>query len=154
MSSFGPAVVIAVLSLALIPLDVEADAGTLGTLTATSGQGSGLIKVAPTAHDMVGPDTFDVEGTIEVRDAAPDTAFSVLRRVDLYPDGNCTGGTWLQLPPPTPNLLTSAGGAGAVHFAIARGAPFVDGVSFDVQWRLAGSDGSMLESNCLTVLVK
>jgi hypothetical protein len=31
--------------------------------------------------------------------------------------------------------------------------PF-DGVRFDVQWRLFGSDGSILESDCFTVTVK
>jgi hypothetical protein len=30
----------------------------------------------------------------------------------------------------------------------------VDGVSFDVQWRLEGSDGSVLQSDCFTVTVK
>jgi hypothetical protein len=46
------------------------------------------------------------------------------------------------------------GGAGALHFGISRGAPFVDGVRFDVQWRLEGNDGSILQSDCLTVTVK
>jgi hypothetical protein len=30
----------------------------------------------------------------------------------------------------------------------------VDGVSFDVQWRLVGDDGSVLESDCFTATVK
>ena len=34
------------------------------------------------------------------------------------------------------------------------GAPLLDGVSFDVQWRLEGSDGSVLQSDCFTVTVK
>jgi hypothetical protein len=133
----------------------SADPGTHSELTAIAGQGAGIIEVAPTAHDVVGPDTFDVQGTANVNDAAPNTTFTVLRRVDLNPDGVCTGAMWLTLPPPNEQALTTSnGGAGALHFEIARGAPFVDGVSFDVQWRLAGSDGSVLESDCFTVTVK
>lgn len=132
-----------------------ADPGTHSELTAIAGQGAGRIEVAPTAHDVVGPGTFDVQGTVNVHGAAPDTTFTVLRRVDLNPDGTCTGATWLNLPgTPTPALVTSHGGAGALHFEIARGAPFVDDVRFDVQWRLVGSDGSVLQSDCFTVTVK
>lgn len=140
---------------AAVAAGASADPGTHSKLTAIAGQGAGLVEVAPTAHDVVGPDTFDVQGTVNVRDAAPDTTFTVLRRVDLNPDGACTGATWLTLPPPNePTLTTSNGGAGALHFEISRGAPFVDGVSFDVQWRLVGNDGSVLESDCFTVTVK
>jgi hypothetical protein len=132
-----------------------ADPGTHSELTAIAGQGAGIVEVAPTAHDVVAADTFDVQGTVNVHDAAPNTTFTVLRRVDFNPDGVCTGATWMTLPPPNEQtLMTSNGGAGAVHFEISRGAPFMDGVSFDVQWRLAGSDGSVLESDCFTVTVK
>ena len=59
------------------------------------------------------------------------------------------------LPPPNDQtLITANGGAGALHFEISRGAPFVDGVRFDVQWRLEGNDGSILQSDCFTVTVK
>lgn len=134
---------------------VQADPGTQSTLTAVSGQGTGIVEVAPTAADIVGPNTFDVQGTVSVHDATPSSTFTVLRRVDLTPDGTCTGTTWLMLPPPNEQTLTtSTGGAGALHFRISRGDPFVDGVSFDVQWRLDGSDGSVLESGCFTVNVK
>jgi hypothetical protein len=132
-----------------------ADPGTHSKLTAIAGQGAGIVEVAPTAHDVAGPDTFDVQGTVNVHDAAPNTTFTVLRRVDRNPDGVCTGAMWLTLPPPNETTLTTSnGGAGALHFEISRGAPFVDGVSFDVQWRLVGSDGSVLESDCFTVTVK
>jgi hypothetical protein len=131
------------------------DPGTHSKLTAIAGQGAGMVKVAPTAHDVAGPDTFDVQGTVNVHHASPKTTFTVLRRVDLTPDGVCTGATWLMLPPPNKQTLTtSSGGARALHFQISRGAPFTDGVRFDVQWRLTGSDGSVLESDCLTVTVK
>jgi hypothetical protein len=132
-----------------------ADPGTRSELTAIAGQGAGSIEVAPTAHDVVGPGTFDVQGTVNVHDAAANATFTVLRRVDLNPDGVCTGATWLTLPPPNEQTFTTSdGGAGALHFEIARGAPFLDGVSFDVQWRLVGSDGSVLQSDCFTVTVK
>jgi hypothetical protein len=107
-----------------------ADPGTHSKLTAIAGQGAGIVEVAPTAHDVAGPDTFDVQGTVNVHGAAPSTTFTVLRRVDLNPDGVCTGATWLTLPPPNePALTTSNGGAGALHFEISRGAPFTDGVA-------------------------
>jgi hypothetical protein len=132
-----------------------AEPGTQSNLTAIVGQGTGVVEVAPTAHDVAGPGTFDVQGTINVHDVAPNTSFTVLRRVDLNPDGVCTGTKWLSLPgSPPPALAASEGGAGALHFEIARGAPFLDGVSFDVQWQLVGSDGSILQSECLTVTVK
>ena len=56
-------------------------------------------------------------------------------------------GTWMASGP-------SDDGSGALHFEISRGAPFLDGVSFDVQWRLVGTDGSILQSDCLTATVK
>ena len=143
------------LAAAALATGAFADPGTHSKLTAITGQGAGIVEVAPTAHDVVGPDTFDVQGTVNVHDATPNTTFTVLRRVDRNPDGVCTGATWLTLPPPNEQALTTSnGGAGALHFEISRGAPFVDGVSFDVQWRLVGDDGSVLESDCFTVTVK
>ena len=143
------------LAAAALATGAFADPGTQSKLTAITGQGAGIVEVSPTAHDVVGPDTFDVQGTVNVHDATPNTTFTVLRRVDLNPDGVCTGATWLTLPPPNEQALTTSnGGAGALHSEISRGAPFVDGVSFDVQWRLVGDDGSVLESDCFTVTVK
>jgi hypothetical protein len=68
----------------------RAEPGTHSQLTAISGQGSGIVEVAPTAMDE-GSLTFDVQGTVNIHDAAPNTSFTVLRRVDLNPDGICTG---------------------------------------------------------------
>jgi hypothetical protein len=137
-----------------VATSAHGEPGTHGDLTAIAGPGAVIVEVAPTAHDVAGPGTFDVQGTINVHGAAPNTIFTVLRRVDLNPDGVCTGATWLNLPgSPTPALTASAGGAGALHFEIARGTPFVDGVRFDVQRRLVGRDGSILEGNCFTVTV-
>ena len=132
-----------------------AEPGTHSDFVAIAGHGAGIVEVAPTAHDVVAPGTFDVQGTVNVHDTTPGATFTVLRRVDLNPNGICTGSTWLTLPPPNPVAFTTLdGGSGALHFEISRGAPFLDGVSFDVQWRLVGTDGSILQSDCLTVTVK
>ena len=113
-----------------------------------------MIEVSPTAHDVVGPDTFDVQGTLNVHGLAPDTSYKVLRWVDLSPNGICTGTSALSLPG-NPTLTTSHGGAGAIHFEITRGSPFVDGVSFNVIWRVVDLAGNIvLQSDCLTVTVK
>ena len=144
-----------VLAMAFLPVlagVAKADPGMHSRLRAISGTGSGFVEVAPTSKNE-GAVTFDVQGTVNIRGAAPNTEFTVLRRVDLNPDGNCTGATWLTLPG-SPVLTTSIGGAGALHFEIQRGAPFADGVRFDVIWRVVGTDGTILESDCLTVTVK
>jgi hypothetical protein len=145
----------AVLGAAAFVAFAQAEPGTHSELTAITGQGAGIVEVAPTAHNVVGPETFDVQGTVNVHHATPNATFTVLRRVDLNPDAVCTSATWLKLPPPNAQTFTtSEGGAGALHFEVSRGAPFLDGVRFDVQWRLEGSDGSILESDCFTVTVK
>jgi hypothetical protein len=143
------------LAAAALAVAAQADPGNNSRLTAVTGTGIGMVTVAPTAHDVAAPGTFDVQGTVNIHHAAPETEFTVWRRVDLNPDGVCTGATWMKLPPPNEQTFTtSSGGAGALHFEIVRGAPFFDGVSFDVQWRLTGADGSILQSDCLTVTVK
>ena len=130
----------------------NAQTGTHSRLIAISGSGSGFVVVSPTSKDD-GALSFDVQGTVNIQQASPNTEFTVLRRVDLNPNGTCTGASWLTLPG-DPVLTTSAGGAGALHFEIQRGAPFSDGVRFDVIWRVVGTDGTILESDCLTVTVK
>ena len=148
-------VIALVIATAVLASAAQAEPGTHSELVPIAGQGTGIVEVAPTAHDVVGPGTFDVQGTVNVHHATPGTTFTVLRRVDLTPDGVCTGPTWLLLPPPNGTAVaTSSGGSGALHFEISRGAPFRDGVRFDVQWRLVGTDGSILQSDCLTVTVK
>lgn len=140
---------------AAIATAAQAEPGTQSKLTPVGGgSGGGTIEVSPTAHDVIGPDTFDVQGTANVHGLAPDADYKVLRWVDLNPNGVCTGTTALSLPG-NPTLTTSSGGAGALHFEISRGAPFVDGVSFDVIWRVVDLVGNtVLESDCLTVTVK
>jgi hypothetical protein len=129
--------------------------GTHSKLTPVGGgSGGGTIGISPTAHDVVGPDSFDGQGTVNVHGLAPDTGYKILRWVDLNPDGVCTGTTALPLPG-DPTLTTSNGGAGALHFQISRGAPFVDGVRYDVIARVVDLAGNtVLQSDCLTSLVK
>src|SRR5829696_6389221 len=98
------------LAAAALPAGASADPGTRSRLTAIAGQGAGIVAVTATAHDVVGPDTFDVQGTVNVHHAAPNTTFTVLRRVDLNPDRVCTGATWLTLPPPNERTLTTSNG--------------------------------------------
>ncbi len=128
----------------------QAQPGTQSVLTAVSGQGIGRVNVSPTANDSGG--TFDVQGVVNLHDALPDTTFTIARAVDLNPNGVCTSTTWNSVPE---TLTTSEGGAGAAHFEIVRGAPFTDGVRFDVRWRVMSHDGSqVLLSDCFTVTVK
>lgn len=88
---------------------------------------------------------------VNIHDAVPDTTFLVQRAVDLVPDGLCTlASGWLTTGP----LTVSEGGAGAAHFEIHRGPPFVSGVRFDVMFRALGSEGSVLVTDCFTVTVK
>jgi hypothetical protein len=126
----------------------QADPGLQSTLTAVTGQGTGHVLVAPTAEDQ---GTFAVQVTVNIHGAMPDTTFAVARAVDLNPDGVCTEASgWL----PLGDLTTSPGGAGAAHFEVHRGAPFLSGVRFDAVFRAVGSDGTELRSHCLTVTVK
>ena len=100
----------------------NADPGTRSPLNAISGRGTGFVTVSPTSKDD-GALSFEVQGTVN-NDASPNTEFIVLRRVDLNPNGMCTGATRLNLPR-NPVITTAEGGAGALHFEIQRGAPFL-----------------------------
>lgn len=132
------------------PAPVLGAAGTQSDLSAVSGQGTGRVIVSSTAEDQ---GTFAVQITVAVHGASPGTTFIVQRAFDLNVDGVCalTSG-WLTVPDAT--LTTSPGGAGATHGELHRGAPFVSGVQFDVRFRAVGSDGTVLESGCMTVTVK
>jgi hypothetical protein len=66
--------------------------------------------------------------------------------------GICTTPTFA---PFDPAFTTSAGGAGAAHYEVLRGPPlFVEGGQFDVSFRVVGTDGTVLTSECFTVTVK
>jgi hypothetical protein len=136
--------------LALLPFPTAAVAdptGAQAALTAVSGTGSGQVLIAPSAKDR---GTFAVEVTINVHGASPRTAYTIYRAVDLSPDGTCTEASGPLL---TGTLVTSAGGAGAAHVELHRGAPFVSGTRFDVVFWLVGN-GFELRSECVTVTVK
>jgi hypothetical protein len=137
------------MALVLFPAAAVADpTGAQAAITPVEGTGSGQVLIAPTAKDH---GTFAVEVTLNIHGASKSMEYTVTRAVDLIPDGTCTFASgWL----PTGTLDTSAGGAGAEHVELHRGAPFVSGARFDVVFRLVGNDGSELRSECVTVTVK
>jgi hypothetical protein len=116
-------------------------------LIATTGHGAGHVTVTPTAQAS---GTFAAEITVNIHGAAPNTTFSIQRTPDLVPDGICTG----PLIPFGVSLTTKADGAGATSFHFERGAPFVAGVQFDVAFRVIGSDGTVLQGDCMRVTVQ
>lgn len=130
----------------------QAQPGTHSRMTAISGHGSGFVEISPTAKNE-GGFTFDVQGTVNIHGAAPNTGFTVSRWPDFNLNGTCNEGLigWVPLPG---SLTTSAGGAGAFHFEVQRGAPFTEGRQFDVIFRAVGTDGTVLVSDCMTVTVK
>jgi hypothetical protein len=132
----------------------HADPFTQHSLTAISGQGSGNIAVSTTARN-VGLNQFDAQITVSIQRAAPNTVFTASRNVDFIADGICTNPTFA---PFSPAFTTSAGGAGAAHYEVLRGPPafplFVEGAEFDVSFRVVGTDGTVLTTECFTVSVK
>ena len=129
----------------------QADPFTYHSLTPISGQGSGSIAVSTTARN-VSPNQFDVQITANIHGAAANTEFTASRNVDFIADGICTNPTFA---PFSPAFTTSAGGAGAAHYEVLRGPPlFADGTEFDVSFRVVGTDGTVLTSECFTVTVK
>lgn len=140
----------ALLATAFVGL-AQANPTTHETLTAISGQGAGEVSVSPTAKNE-GTNLFDGQVTVNIHGTAPDTVFTVSRSADFNPDGICTGTSFV---PFAPALTTSAGGAGAAHYEVLRGLPnFPEGVQFDVSFRVAGTDGTVLTSECFTVTGK
>ncbi len=141
---------------------VSLSAATVSThgiaLTAVMGSGTGGVNVTPTAEDH---GTFHVQGQVHIRDASPNTTYIVQRAPDLnVADPNCTG-PWISFPIPNAGpvvtLTTSPSGAGAAHFELALGGPFVSGRSFNVRFRVidaVGAPTSVLMSDCVTVTVK
>lgn len=127
-------------------------------LYAVMGTGVGGVNVTPTAEDH---GTFHVQGEVHIRGASPNTTYIVQRAPDLnVADPNCTG-PWISFPIPNPGpvvtLTTSPGGAGAAHFELAVGGPFVSGRAFNVRFRVIDAlvnPTSVLMSDCITVTVK
>jgi hypothetical protein len=145
MRRFAVAGIAALLAAGFVAF-ARAEPGTQSVLTAISGQGTGHVLVSPTAQDKP---NFAVQVEVNVRGMLPNSTFTGARRVDLNPDGVCTGVTWLTNGP----ITTSEAGAGGQHFFVERGAPFVSGVRFDAQFHVIGN-GTELVSDCFTVTVK
>ncbi len=145
---FRPIVIVAV-TLALSALASTAwgsDTTFASPLVAIVGQGSGSVVGATTAKNH---GTLDVQGVANVQGTSANTEFTLQRSLDVIPDGVCdTSGGFVELG----SFTTSASGAGAVHFE--REAPLPSGQAFDVLFQLVGADGTLLQSNCLTVTVK
>jgi hypothetical protein len=135
------ALLIGVMSILLSTRAVRAAEGTQSALTATSGQGAGYVVISSTA---AGQGTFMAQVTVTIHDAQPNTTFAVTRAVDVPADGHCTSADFLTVA----TLTTSEGGAGAVHFVRQGGT-----TDFDVLLRVIG-DGTVLQSECMTVIVK
>src|SRR5258706_15969766 len=91
------ALVLATALFALLGGAAGADTSRQSQLTPLSGSGSGFVEVSPTSKDEAGL-TFDVQGTVNIHGATPNADFTVLRRVDLNPNGICSGAIWLTLP--------------------------------------------------------
>jgi hypothetical protein len=132
----------------------QADPTTHHSLTAISGQGSGNIAVSPTANN-VGLNQFDGQVTVNIHGVAPNTVYTASRNADFNANGICTNTTFA---PFSPAITTSAEGTGAAHYEVLRGPPafplFVEGAKFDVSFRVVGTDGTVLTSECFTVTVK
>jgi hypothetical protein len=87
---------------------------------------------------------------VNVHDAAADITFAITAGGGgPVTDGICNGTAFVQVA----TLTTSPGGAGAVEFE--RSNPnTLSGSSFDVLLRLLGSDGTILQSQCMTITAK
>jgi len=98
------------------------------------------VTIAPTAADQ---GTFAIEVTVNVHDSSPDMTYGLPNRGPQSGQGMHAGvrlaGQW-----PARHL---EGRAGAAHFEVHRGAPFVSGTQFDAEFRVLGNDGSELLSD-------
>jgi hypothetical protein len=115
-------------------------------LTAVVGSGNGNLAVATTAEDH---GTLAAQITASVEQTSPNISFSVQRALDLTPTGTCDS---LLAYEEQGTLTTSPAGAGAAHIEKHTFAP--SGITFDVKFQLVGSDGTVLESDCMTITVK
>lgn len=117
--------------------------GAQSQLIAVTGQGAGTIVVSPTAAD--GHGSFVARVTVNIHQSSPDTTFTVIRAADPVPDGICISTAFGVVA----TLHTSAGGAGAVAFE--RTGPLLQ---FDLLVRVVSDDGTVLQSNCMTITAK
>ena len=120
--------------------------GDMSALTAVMGHGTGMVIVSPTS---AGKGDFVAQVKVNIHGAAPNTTFSVTRAL-AAPHSGCA-----ELTPfaEVATLTTSAGGAGAVEFVRGgRGSGMT--VSFDLMLRVIGTDGTVLQSGCMTIIGK
>jgi hypothetical protein len=130
-------------------LTAHAAEGTQSNLTAVTGHGMGSVIVSPEAGDQ---GTFAAQITVNVHDASPNTTFTVTKAADNTPDGVCENTVFTTPPGPGTSFTTSAGGAGATHFERHSSSP--SGYQFDIIFHVVGSDGTVLQSTCMTITVK
>jgi hypothetical protein len=124
------------------PRGASRPTGAQSDLTAVTGQGVGRVIVSPTSA----PDAnFVAQVEVNIHDAAPNTTFTVIRAVDAPADGICMSTNFGTVA----TLTTSAGGAGAVEFE--RPGPLLN---FDLFLRVIGDDGTVLQSECMTIIPK
>jgi hypothetical protein len=129
--------------MAAIPAAQADPTGAQSDLTAVTGQGVGRVIVSPTSA----PDAnFVAQVEVNIHDAAPNTTFTVIRAVDAPADGICMSTNFGTVA----TLTTSAGGAGAVEFERSDGPT----AAFDLSLRVLGTDGTVLQSGCMTIIGK
>jgi hypothetical protein len=140
---------------AVFALAAKAEPGMQSKLVSVDGSNAGgMIEASPTSHDVVGPGTYDVQITANFHGLLPNTGYRILRWFDLNANGVCTGVAPVTFPG-NPTVTTSAGGSGELHVELSRGTPFVDGVRFDVLFRVVDLAGNtVLQSDCFTGTVK
>jgi hypothetical protein len=122
-------------------------AGAQSDFTAVAGQGAGKVIISPT-HALQG--AFDAHVKVEVHQTSPNTTFVVTAGGgDAVIDGVCPGIPAGQVA----TLVTSPGGAGAVEFERSNPST-LSGTRFEVELRLTGSDGTVLQSGCMIITAK
>jgi hypothetical protein len=117
--------------------------GAMSTLTAVTGQGTGLVIVSPTS---AGQGNFVAQLKINIHGATPNTTFIFTRSFDRPADGACSPDFF----GPVATLTTSPGGTAALEITPSDGPT----VPFDLSIRLVGSDGTVLQSECMTIIGK
>jgi len=115
-------------------------------ITAVTGSGTGTMAVAMSSKNH---GTFVGEITASIQNAAPNTVFTIQRALDTTPTGTCDS---LGAYEVQGTLTVNDAGSGAVH--LEKETPAPSGFTFDVLFQYVGSDGSLLQSNCLTLTVK
>jgi hypothetical protein len=118
--------------------------GAMSVLTAVTGQGTGLFILSPTSS---GQGSFVAQVKLNIHGAAPNTTFSFTRSIDRPADGVCS----TDYGPLVPVLTTSAGGTAALKFEATMDGPTVP---FDLSVRLIGADGTVLQTECMTIIGK